>query len=395
MMSALFIVSCQDEKPKEDTYSYSFSFNNDYMYAYIAINITAESEEQAHTIRDQVEDIYSMYHDLTTNYDPLEEESLYLENIYSINQKKNQKLEIDKELYDLLVYAEEIKELSNGYFDIAIGKVVDAWKDIITPEEDPIVGDIVFLLEDEVYVEVTAINPQNGRISVEGYTDTFAFYEYKQDITAEAFNLTLDRVEQIDTEDFDIILSEEDNKYYVEITGEDIKLDLGAISKGYATQKVYELFVETGIEYFSISAGSSSIIVGKHPIRENEKYWIELANPILGPNYSDAYGTFYVSDNSVTTSGNYEKYVMYDSNRYHHIVSPATKRPAQFYHTVTLIGPNAGLLDALSTALFSMPKSELEAWILAHQEELQIDVITFNQDRTVSKYLIRDIDEDF
>ena len=42
-----------------------------------------------------------------------------------------------------------------------------------------------------------------------------------------------------------------------------------------------------------------------------------------------------------------------------------------------------------------MPKSELEAWILAHQEELQIDVITFNQDRTVSKYLIRDIDEDF
>lgn len=396
LLTALFVVSCKDNDGNpEDKFDYSFSFNNDYMYAYIAVNITAETEEQAHSIRDQVENIYSMYHELTTNYDPLDENSGYLENIYSINQKKNQKLEIDKELYDLLVYAEEIKVLSNGYFDISIGKIVDAWKDIITPEEDPEIGDMVFLLEDEVYAEVTAINTQNGRISVENYTDTFAFYEYKQDITTEAFNLTVDRVNQIETDDFDIILTEETDKYYVEIQGNDIKLDLGAISKGYATQKVYDLFVEEGIEYFSVSAGSSSIVVGTHPIRENGKYWIELANPILGPNYSEAYGTFYTNNGSVTTSGNYEKYVVYGGNRYHHIVSPLTKQPAHFYHTVTLIGPNAGLLDALSTALFSMPKAELDAWILEHQEELQINIITYNQDRTISKYLIDDIDEDF
>lgn len=396
LLASLFVVSCQNESEiTEDRFDYSFSFNNDYMYAYIAINISTETEEEAHSVRDQVESIYRMYHELTTSYDPLDENSDYLENIYSINQQKNQKLEIDKELYDLLVYAEEIKSLSNGYFDISIGKVVDAWKDIITPEEDPQIGDTVFLLDDEVYVEVTGINLQNGRISVENYTDTFAFYEYKQDITTEAFNLTIDKVNQIDTEDFNIILTEENQKYYIEIQGEDIKLDLGAISKGYATQKVYDLFVELGIEYFSVSAGSSSIVVGKHPIRESGKYWIELANPILGPNYSEAYGTFYTSNNSITTSGNYEKYVIYGGNRYHHIVSPLTKQPAHFYHTVTLIGPNAGLLDALSTALFSMPKAELEAWILEHQEELQIDIITFNQDRTISKYLINDIDEDF
>jgi thiamine biosynthesis lipoprotein len=79
---------------------------------------------------------------------------------------------------------------------------------------------------------------------------------------------------------------------------------------------------------------------------------------------------------------------MYEGNRYHHIVSPKTKMPAQFYHTVTIIGQDAALLDALSTALFSMPKNELEEWIADHQTELGLEIITFNQDRTVSEYLV-------
>jgi len=42
----------------------------------------------------------------------------------------------------------------------------------------------------------------------------------------------------------------------------------------------------------------------------------------------------------------------------------------------------------LSTALFSMPKNELEEWIADHQTELGLEIITFNQDRTVSEYLV-------
>ncbi|MDX9690883.1 MAG: FAD:protein FMN transferase [Acholeplasmataceae bacterium] len=392
----IFLVACKDQDNPKNEYVHNFSFDN-YMYTLIRISITAESKEKALELEEEIENIYSMYHDLTSNqsHDALDDDSPYLENLYSINNQKNIQLEIDKELYDMISYSLDLKAVTNGYFDISIGKVVDAWKALIVPEESPEIGDDVFLIEDEVYKKVTAINYDTGRISVEDYTKTFSFFDYKRDITTEAFNLTINHVEQIDFSDFEIDLFEEDEKYYIRIDGDDIKLDLGAISKGYATQKVHDLLKENGVEYFSISAGSSSIVVGKNANRENDEFWISLANPIETSTSTPEYGTFYMKDNSITTSGNYEQYIIYQGQRYHHIVSPKTKQPAHFYHTVTLIGENAGLLDALSTALFSMSPTELETWIDQYQDVYNIDVITYNQDRTISKYLIRDIREDF
>lgn len=395
LTSLMMVSACKDEAiDPVPGFEKRFSFDN-YMFTLINVRILAADAEQATVIQEEVENIYSMYHELTTNYDPLASGSEYLENIYSINQQIGTKLEIDKELYDLLLFAEEIKQLTDGYFDISVGKIVDYWKQIITPEIEPNVNDMVFLTDEEEYVRVISVNQQSGEVFVEGYTNPFYSYDFKQDITASAFNLTLSNATAVDMTDFSILLEEENDKFYITINGEDIKLDLGAIAKGYATQKVYEYLDSQNIEYFSISAGTSSIVVGKNEKRENDVFWISLANPIVTSTTDQAYGTIYTKDTSVTTSGNYEQYVIYQGFRYHHIVSPKTKQPAQFYHTVTLIGQDAGLLDALSTALFSMPPSELQAWINLNQQTYKLDIITFNQDRTISKYLISDLNEDF
>jgi len=396
LLFLLFIglIGCRETEETEEAHSYAHSFSLDnYMFTLIRVNFRTESRQKALLIQQEIENIYKMYHELTTNYDPLAANSPYKQNIYLINQQKNTKLEIDKELYDILVLSEELSTITNGYFNIGIGKIVDAWKAIITPEELPNIGDVIYLVEFDEYKQVTEID--KGSIFVQGYTQAFSLFDIKMDITDLALNETISNVNQININEFNIELTIESDSYYVEISGEDIKLDLGAISKGYATQKAYEYLQSEDVKYYSISAGSSSIVIGEHFQREGGKFWIELANPIQTTTTSPGYGTFYAKNLSVTTSGNYEQYVMNQGKRYHHIVSPSTKQPAHFYHTVTLIGEDAGLLDALSTALFSMSKEQLEAWIDLYQNVYQIDIITYNQDRTISKYLIRDIDEDF
>lgn len=395
LLMVLSLVACKENPNEVDeahSYAHSFSLDN-YMFTLIKVNYRTSSKEKALIIQEEINDIYEMYHELTTNYDQLSAGLPYKQNIYSINQQKGIKLEIDKELYEILNLSEELREVTNGFFNIGIGKVVDEWKSIITPEELPNIGDTVFLVEFEVYRKVTQID--KGKVYVEGYTQSFSPFDLKMDITDLAINHVISNVNAIDITDFNIELSEEENKYYVKIDGEDVKLDLGAISKGYATQKAMNYLTSEGVKYFSISAGSSSIVVGEHFQREGGLYWIELSNPIQVTTQNPGYGTFYAKNLSVTTSGNYEQYVVNQGKRYHHIISPLTKQPAHYYHTVTLIGEDAGLLDALSTALFSMSKSQLEDWIDLYQEVYQIDIITFNQDRTISKYLIRDINEDF
>ncbi|MFA6801005.1 MAG: FAD:protein FMN transferase, partial [Acholeplasmataceae bacterium] len=295
-----------------------------------------------------IEDIFKTYHDLTSNYNVLPVSSTYLENIFSINQKIGQKLEIDEPLYMILKQAEEIKTLTNGYFDISIGKAIDLWKSIIENDyDDNIVSD-------------------------------------------EDFELVTTAIEALDFSSNQVILSEEEGHYYIETKGDNVKLDLGAISKGYATQRAVEYLEDNNVTYYFINSGSSSLFMGKNSNLERDYFNIGLTCPICSAKGS--YGTIKnVMNQSVTTSGDYEQYVLHDDLRYHHIISPVTKMPMQYYHTVTLVGDDAGLLDALSTALFSMPEDVFASWMLEHQVSLNLSYVRFNIDETISQSLLDDL----
>lgn len=406
-LSLLFLSACRSEK------LYTLNFL-DYMDTFIQVQVSATSENEAKKHQEEIDAIFSMYHDLSTAYEPLYSSSEYLENIYSINMKVGQRLEIDQPLYELLVYAQEVKELTDGYFDISIGKAVDVWKYVMEQVED------TFELGESVYVyyyydgdktEENKVDVYNSGIieSIETDEDNEDIVlsislnlgeeiitidkddAYHKEVSKNVYDKAISDISALDFSENQIVLETEDSKYYVTIHGEDIKLDLGAISKGYATQKVYEYISNQEITYYSMSSGTSSIILGENKNRSNEDYvyYISLANPYkLEFSDKDTYGTIKVKNMSVTTSGNYEQYVLYQGNRYHHIVSPFEKMPVQYYHTVTVLGQDAGLLDAISTALFSMSPEVMEAWILKNQEELQIEIIRFNQDLTIKTFMI-------
>lgn len=348
ILCAIILIGCNEKTPiiDDDQFTYTYYL----MDTSISIGGKAKSKAHADQIIDEVGSKLEMYHEIGTAHETLPENSLYLENIYTINEKVGQKLEIDKVLYDLIQYSEDLKILTNGYFDISIGKIVDAWDAFIKSED------------------------------LENLSTLFA--------------QTIEIVDAIDMTDFSIELTTEEDQYFVKIDGADIKLDLGAVAKGYAVHIANQYMVEQELEYYFITAGSSSLALGQKEDAEEGFFRIGLAHPINFGWPRPIYGRIFVKDISLATSANYEQFQSYNNLRYHHIISPKTRRPMQYYHALTLIGDNAGFLDAVGTALFSMPKIELDAWLELNQEILQIELIRFYYDGTIEANMLQTVFEE-
>lgn len=382
MLGVLFLSACQ----KSVTFSYS---TFDYMDTYVALNGVAESDRQSKEVIAEVERLYAMYHEISTGYEALKEDSVYLENIYSINQKVGQTLEIDQALYEMLVFAEEIKMLTNGYFDMSVGKIVDRWK-LLVQDQDPVeIGSKVWILPKKAYgtVESSRIDGTREMIKIVGDDTEYHISELNREMDLTRFNNVIEQVDAMNTDDFSVTLTENSGRYYVRIDGVHIKLDVGAIAKGYATQKVFEYLKSVPIRYFSLSAGSSSIALGENPNRDGGIYIVALTNPLKTINTASTYGRIHVKNTTVTTSANYEQYFMMDGLRYHHIISPKTKRPMHYYHSITMIGDDAGFLDAVATALYSMPVTELQAWLDAYQDQYGIELVRYDYDGIITPHM--------
>ena len=132
-----------------------------------------------------------------------------------------------------------------------------------------------------------------------------------------------------------------------------LRLDVGAVAKGWAAQRAAEA-TPAG---FLISVGGNVCATG--PKDDSGTPWVVgITDPDGG---SDYLHTLYNRDSAIVTSGDYQRYYVVDGETYHHIIDPATLYPARRYRSVTVICGDSGLADALSTALFILPRAEGEA----------------------------------
>jgi len=125
------------------------------------------------------------------------------------------------------------------------------------------------------------------------------------------------------------------------------QLDFGAIAKGYAIDRGIEVFKEHGIENAIINAGGDIRLIGRH----GDRPWrIGIRHP---RNKGEVVKTLELEgDLAVVTSGDYERFYIYEGKRYHHIINPATGWPSKKSQSATIIAPTAAVADAWSTALF-------------------------------------------
>lgn len=265
----------------------------------------AESEEEFREYSQIIYDTLKEYHELYDIYNDYDG----INNIKTINENAGIKpVTVDKKIIDLINFAKEKYTITNGKTNIALGSVLKIWHDYRT----------------------------------EGIDDPEKAVLPPMDILEEAAKHT----------DINNIVIDETNST-VFLSDPEMSLDVGAIAKGYATEQVSKIVKESGFVSGLISVGGNVRGIG-NKASSNEQWSVGIQNPNK-ESENNILKVVNLSDMSLVTSGNYERYYTVNGKRYNHIINEETLFPSEYFASVSIICGNSGTADALSTAVFSMP----------------------------------------
>jgi len=144
-----------------------------------------------------------------------------------------------------------------------------------------------------------------------------------------------------------IILNEKDTTVFLKLKG--MKIGFGGIGKGYSADKAKQLLIKRGVKAGIINASGDMNTWGKQP--NGEEWKVAITNPF---NKHKAFALLPLKQGAVVTSGNYEKYVLFNGKRYTHIINPKTGYPSSGIVSVSVFAPKAEMADALATSVFVM-----------------------------------------
>ncbi|GAA4241146.1 FAD:protein FMN transferase [Winogradskyella damuponensis] len=234
-------------------------------------------------------------------------------------------VKVDAELFNLIERAIGISKLTDGAFDISYASMDKIWKFDGSMTTMP--------SEKEITASVEKVGYQN------------------------------------------IVLDKNKSTIYLKLKG--MKIGFGAIGKGYAADKAKILLMSKGVTSGIINASGDMNTWGKQTNGEDWK--VAITNPM---DKNKVFALLPITNGSVVTSGNYEKYVNFNGKRYTHIIDPRTGYPSTGIISVTVFAPKAELADALATSVFVMGK---EAGLDRINQLPKIECIIIDDNGNISK----------
>jgi thiamine biosynthesis lipoprotein len=148
-----------------------------------------------------------------------------------------------------------------------------------------------------------------------------------------------------------IILDSVQSTIFLKLSG--MKIGFGALGEGYATDKCRNIMLAKRIKAGIVNGSGDMTAWGKQP---NGKDWnIGMTNPF---HPDTLFAVVPLNNGAVTTSGSYEKFVVFNGKRYSHIINPATGYPATGLCSVSVFGPNAETANGLSTSIMVLGQKE-------------------------------------
>ncbi len=257
---------------------------------------SAESKEAFEKKIQPIHDELERYHKLFHIY----EEFDGISNLKTVNDKASvAPVVVDTAILDLLEDCKQYYDATNGVFNHAMGSVLSLWHTA---------------REDGVNDPKNAYLPNGKALKEAG--------------------------EHIDPEN--IVLDRENSTVYFKDSK--LKLDVGAVAKGWAVQRV----CENAPKGLLLSVGGNVYATG--PKDENGNPWsVGIKNPEKNNDY---FHTLNITHGGVVTSGSYIRAYAVDGKLYHHIIDPNTLYPSELWVSVTVVCDDSGLADVLSTSLF-------------------------------------------
>jgi thiamine biosynthesis lipoprotein len=211
-----------------------------------------------------------------------------------INQSAGKEwVKVSPEMLRVIKKAQEISELSGGGFDITVGPLTQLWRmarerGIPPPAE-------------ELKQKLGLVNFRN-------------------------------------------VMIDQEEKVFLKKRG--MSIDLGGIAKGYAVDRAFEVLRTLGYKNLIVNAGGDLRVGGS---KLDQPWSIGIQDPRSSEKIM---ATVTISDSAIATSGDYEKFFIYQGKRYHHIFNPKDGLPSDGCQSVTIICKEGMVADALATAVF-------------------------------------------
>ena len=127
------------------------------------------------------------------------------------------------------------------------------------------------------------------------------------------------------TDPFKVVLDDQNQTVFLKMKG--MELDLGGIAKGWIADRIRDLWLAYGVEDGIINLGGNILLVGDSPKRANGQWVIGIQDP-KEPR-GDNITSVMVAQCSAVTSGTYERYLVVDGHKYHHLIDPRTGYPVE------------------------------------------------------------------
>ncbi len=300
-LSLPLLSSCAMEREK---------FYYQYFDTVISISSTRaqsrEFEENAAT----AEEMIAKYHRLFDVY----HEYSGINNLCTVNRAAGKEaVKIDRCLYDFLVQAKAMYEKTDGNLNVMMGAVTSLWKAAADAEGG------------------SAVLPSDANLQ------------------AALQHCSIDS----------LVLDKENQTAY--ISDPAASLDVGAFGKGYAAERVAEMLAERGVlNTYVLDFGGNLRVIG---VPHNREAFVAGIRDPQASASGEHVLRLSLKDASLVTSGSYFRNFEIGGVRYHHLIDPETGYPADAFTSVSILGPDSGVCDALSTALFVMEQAEGEALI--------------------------------
>lgn len=331
LLALLLLAACQTKTEPEYT-KYNDSFFDTFNTLTQVVAFT-KTEQEFNTyyaaIHTRFQELHKLY-DIYNNYDGVN-------NIKTINDNAGiQPVTVDREIIDLILFAKDWYQRTGGKTNIALGAVLQIWHDYRTEGFD---------------------NPENAQLPPIEQLREAAKYTDIDNIIVDIENST------------------------VFLTDKKMSLDVGALAKGFATEIVAKEITEAGFVSGVISAGGNIRVIGKPLDGIRERWSIGIQDPDRSiVSEQGIMDTIFIENTSVVSSGDYQRYYIVDGKVIHHLIDSETLMPAEYVRSVTVVAPDSGVADFMSTALFLLPYEE--SFTLAENTE-DVEALWVMHDGTV------------
>ncbi len=294
---------------------------------FISFSAYMENEEDFNSLADEVFDEFSYYNQLFDSFNAYEN----INNIHTINQNAGiTPIVVEQEIIDLLLEAKDFYDLTEGHFNVTSGNLFSLWRDYI---DDGSAKNF-----DGIYGELPTDIEIDEALKCSGF-------EY-------------------------IEINDSENTVY--INNPCVKLDVGAIAKGYTTQIIAAKLQESNIIGIISAGGSSNHLINTK--RDNEPWIVGLKNP--DEYFGDPLLKLNIdTSTAVVTSGDsVRSYYAEDFMLYHHIIDPISGYPSNHYRSVTITLNNSSYADILSTVLYTVDIEDGLKIIDAFEDKYNLDL---------------------